>query len=264
MTCLLHQYYPKAFEEVTIQDLYQYCQDHPQDLVYYLHNKGSYTLSNRKNNERWRIQLTDFLFRHGRTYLLDRHAECNTVGSSWEPFNYWHFPGNFWMAKCSYVRHLLPPKDYEIAHSRMIMGLLLGDNQTPQSPQYCLASYVRLLFEKHRGWTNLLLGLQRFIYEKWICSHPHVVPCDSRDTIFNTTLLNLSTSWIKSEYGRMFQTYQYEWKRMHGQLYEFHHLYGQIPNVTTSFFYTYYNGTQTPTLPMECRKGQGRNLSTYC
>lgn len=267
MTCLLNNYYPKAFEEVTIQDLYQYCQEHPRDIVYYLHNKGSYTPGNRANNERWRVSLTDFLFRRGTTYLKhdddNDNRGCNAAGEAWNPHNFWHFPGNFWLAKCSYVRKLLPPKDYDIASHKMILDLLSGSHKKPTSPHFCLASYIRTMYDEHPGWANLVIGMKRFIYEKWISSHPDLVPCDTEDTVFNTTFHMFDTSWHTKHWSHLYDAYQYDWKRMYGRLYEFQYLYGKIPP-NTSFFWKYYANTETPTLPKECEHyRKGSNLTAY-
>ncbi len=297
MTCHLNRYYSKAFEEVTIQNLYDYCQHHPRDIVYYLHNKGSYTPSNRKNNERWRVSLTDFLFRKGTTYFdyddddeynnnnivasssksayhdsspihhpqqqQQRRRGCNVAGESWKPHNFWHFPGNFWVAKCSYVRKLLPPKDYDIASSKMVLDLLKGTNAAPNATLYCLASYLRTMYEVQPKWANLVVGMNRYIYEKWIASHPDLVPCDAYDTFFNTTFHMFDVIPSVKTWSHLHDAYKYDWKRLYGRLYEFQYLYdGRVPP-NTSFFWKYYRGTETPLLPKECttlrKSGAGGN-----
>ena len=44
LTCHHLDHYEEGFEEVTLSRLYDYCQEHGQERVGYIHNKGSYQL----------------------------------------------------------------------------------------------------------------------------------------------------------------------------------------------------------------------------
>lgn len=68
LSCIPLQYYEHAFEEVTLQDLYDYCVEYPNDLVYYVHNKGSYHPS--KSNDRLRRSYTQTLLDGAHRLLL--------------------------------------------------------------------------------------------------------------------------------------------------------------------------------------------------
>jgi hypothetical protein len=282
MTCSLLQYYPQAFEEVTLTNLYHYCIDHPTHLVYYVHNKGSF--STMPENELIRRRETEFLFQHGSTVMMSKqqspphdpkNARCNIVGMEWEPFPHWSFPSNFWMARCSYVRQLLPPVQFAQERTRMFRRLLHPFHQTTKSPLYCLTKYFAhhnmtsdennvSSSSQQNNQLDIILGAGRWHNEVWIHSHPDVMPCDKHDTVFASTLLNFSTSSLhKKFWGGKSGLSQYEWFRMQGRLYEFYQLYQRLPLRNSSFFYQYYQGTEKPRLPRECRRGKYRNLKDY-
>ncbi len=266
MTCTLLKFYEQAYEDVTLQSLHDYCIAHPHNVVYYLHNKGSLTKSSYR--ERHRRYATRVVMSSTSMALLlehPRHYNCNVVGTTWEPYPYWHFDGNFWLAKCDYVRKLLPPKDVSVIRSAMIQRLLHRDHKKLGSPYYCLAAF---LGRKYRNLQGLPLKIQhalgngRFFFEGWISSHPDVAPCDQIDSAFTTTALDFTSSKTRQLYGQQGMLYKYEWFRMHGRLYEFYQLYGRSPS-NTSFFWKFYQGTEVPQLPDVCQQGHGRNLSSY-
>ncbi len=286
MTCQFLHFYDKGMEDVTLQDVYQYCVEHPRDIVYYLHNKGSFTVSD--VNDDWRRFVTKHLLSDDSISLLEQHDDtimdqsslsatsCNVVGCSWQPLPYWHFAANFWMAKCSYVRKLLPPKQFYDTYVRQVVQPLLhAKHRQPDSPYYCLASYF--FQSKHTNGTTSgnnnntshdvtsvndltseiqhAVGLGRYCHEHWISSHPDLVPCFARGpSVFQSTLLK--TELAAANY------YPHEWFRMHGRLYEFYQLYQRLPS-KESYFYKYYQGTEDPLEPELCRQGKGRNVSAY-
>lgn len=268
LTCIFLHWYEKAFEEVTLQRVHEYCTDHPEDVVYYLHNKGSFTVADR--NEQTRREQTDFVFSEDAIERL-QHAHngtCNIVGTHWEAFPWWHLSGNFWLAKCSYVRKLLPPKEFQEARVHLMQQLLHPDRKTVASPYYCLSHF----FNQDGQLTDTsnfsdqyrhVMGMDRFSHEHWLSSHPDVTPCDNADTVFRTTLLDFeNTTYIKQLFGQWGVQYQFEWYRLHGRLFEMYQLYRTIPP-NESFFWKYYQGTDDPLLPELCRQGQGRNFSAY-
>jgi hypothetical protein len=112
MTCQLLNHYQSAFEEVTLQSLYDFCQDQDDESlrVVYLHNKGSF--HSRVGNERWRRHLTAAAMNEH--CLNPPNDTCNICGLQfWPVGGVPFFPGNMWTAKCSYVQKLLPPSGFE-------------------------------------------------------------------------------------------------------------------------------------------------------
>jgi hypothetical protein len=111
MTCQLLYHYQSAFEEVTLQSLYDFCQDQDNESlrVAYLHSKGSFHTY--KANEAWRRDLTAAAMNE---YCWNPpNDSCNVCGLQFWPVWSTFFPGNMWTAKCSYVRKLLPPNGFE-------------------------------------------------------------------------------------------------------------------------------------------------------
>jgi hypothetical protein len=70
-------------------------------------------------------------------------------------------PGNFWSAKCSYVRKLLRPSHYQTLHDH-----LLKTTYIPLCDQGKMIALKRFL-----------MGASRWAMEMWIGSHPTVKPC---------------------------------------------------------------------------------------
>lgn len=249
MSCTFLNYYDRAFEEVTLQKLYEYCVDHPHDRVYYLHNKGSYTAL--KYNEHDRRDFTNYTFGRGDQLLSNKTLHCNVASKLWQAWPHWLAPGNFWEAKCSYVRKLIPPMEYNEARVQMFRRLLQPSSPEEKTSLACLRTFfgnATDIFDLSEE--NLhLVGMGRYNFELWIYSHPNVVPCDDPNTI-QGTVLESNWAWYPFAY--------HEWYRMHGRLFEFHQLYHKLPP-KSSFFWNYYREAQEPLAPMECQEGVDRS-----
>ena len=91
---------------------------------------------------------------------------CDFCGLIATPIPWLHVPGNFWSARCSYVKKLLHPQDYKDAMQqyREKFAEPLVNNNT-----------MSMRFEI-RG--KRCFGDERWADENWIGSHPSVVPCD--------------------------------------------------------------------------------------
>jgi hypothetical protein len=94
---------------------------------------------------------------------------CNVCGLQfWTKWTFF-FPGNFFTAKCSYIKKLIPPESYEDRITELTKDTLL----------------MRL---KGRLSMNLFpdridrYGLYRYAMEAWIGGHPAVQPCDVSKT----------------------------------------------------------------------------------
>ena len=105
----------KEYEFPTLKVLYDYCKENPEDVVIYLHSKGvSQPAGSLYDN--WRKWMLK--------YVVSEYSKClellkdnDTVGCNWivgkphsETCNtsgFW--PGNFWMAKATYIRRLCDP-----------------------------------------------------------------------------------------------------------------------------------------------------------
>ena len=151
---------PSADEGITIQALHDYCNQtgSSRDSMYvtYLHSKGTYHDS--PTNDRWRRALTP-------AALLP--CCCDLCGLQF----YTQFaplvPGNMWSAQCSYIRQLVPPKDYARRNNAAIARLL-----ALRAQGYLQSSL--LPHDRIDAW-----GVDRYRYEHWVAGHPQLrTPCE--------------------------------------------------------------------------------------
>ena len=106
------------FEFPTLQALGEYCQHNPTHLALYMHSKGS-TFRTQKSG--WRGNLVRFtIHRHRkctRHLVCDGYSACGpnlelrraprrAGGLGWG--SWLHYSGNFWRARCDYIRQLPP------------------------------------------------------------------------------------------------------------------------------------------------------------
>ena len=166
LSCEQIGYYETASESVTLQDIYDFCQnEHAVDSrITYIHSKGSYHQT--EINTNWRRALTDSVVHPDCLFPPD--DQCNVCGAQFYTRFSTMYPGNMWTAKCSYVKKLLPPLeggDYDNLKTEAIVKFL-----------------------KYRLWGQLnstvlddridYFGLGRYRLEHWIGSHPTVRPCE--------------------------------------------------------------------------------------
>ena len=106
------------FEFPTLQALGEYCQHHPTHLALYMHSKGS---TYRTQQSGWRDNLMRFtIHRHRkctRHLVCDGYSACGpNLDMRRAPrragelgWGSWlHYSGNFWWARCDYIRQLPP------------------------------------------------------------------------------------------------------------------------------------------------------------
>ena len=144
-TLLAH--HAEASEQVSLRALWNHCREHPNGNVVYMHSKGSFH-PNRAND----------LLRHYMTRgALSKECAslpdfCNTCGSRMSPVPHPHFPGNMWLARCSYVAKLIDP-------AALADTLARFPTQSDDPNDAC----------RGRG---------RMALEHWVLSHPDAAPCD--------------------------------------------------------------------------------------
>ena len=152
--------YETADEHVTLKALWDYCVK-PQNKhkkVVYLHSKGSFT--NSQNNGKLRRFLTaGALSKECATIGSNASKKgtgnsysCNMCSSRFSPVPHPHTSGNMWLAKCSYVKKLIDPEQFEAAMESL----------------------------EHDDGEEFLAcdGRGRYSAEHWVHSHPSVKPCD--------------------------------------------------------------------------------------
>jgi hypothetical protein len=146
-----------GFEEHTLQELFEYCQEHEDHRVIYVHTKGSYHSSPGQN--RWRRHMTDAVA--SPDCIARAHIEdCDLCGLLFIARPTHHFTGNMFNARCSYIRRLIPPLEFEARMNVVYNGARsLVDNGT----------LTAILFDLNVPWN---MGTQRYAMEHWHGSHP--------------------------------------------------------------------------------------------
>ncbi len=140
-------------ETLTLTDLFDFCDSHPHSTVLYFHNKGSYHYS--ADNVYFRHFLDCYVLNtHCLDALTDSHTErvFDTCGWRLSPLPSPHYSGNFWWARCAYVKKLVHPA-----------SMALNDTFATQS---------KLLLSK------AVVSHDRYFAEAWVSSHPDIRPAD--------------------------------------------------------------------------------------
>lgn len=171
LKCRNLNFYPKANEEVTLQSLHEYCQKHPQARVSYIHNKGSFSQRDMR-----------FLRHHAtKAALSDQcsNSTCNVCGMIFQSTPYFHFSSNMWTAQCSYVKNLVSPLEYEPKRRALCQSTELDRRMKDHADKnpFCPSSNNAINDDDNDPGKLAMYGFSRYSAERWITSHPSLVPC---------------------------------------------------------------------------------------
>lgn len=209
LECIHLHHYAKGFEEITLNDVYQWClassssaaavashrpQQNQRIAVTYLHNKGSHHNRQGGSNDYWRWYMTDAVTSaHCITSTTTNNNNynnkllCQACGLLWQTIPSLHFPGNFWTARCDYIRQLLPPTAYDYGKKQTAMAEVLNNLTTTtnrhQQQSLLTANLYPNSSSDAAGAAEWKTGTSRYMWEQWIGSHPalqHV--CDLSPT----------------------------------------------------------------------------------
>lgn len=166
----LLKYLPRADESATLDELHSYCQENSKAIVLYIHSKGTFHPS--YANDRYRTfnmrgatspECFDAISwdmadsnENGNGNKTSTATEFNVCGARFSAFPHFHFPGNMFVASCSYVQQLVRPSEFPQKMQEIVQKMNIKTNES-------------------EDW---MLGLDRYAYEHWIGSHPGVKPCD--------------------------------------------------------------------------------------
>ncbi|KAL7565551.1 hypothetical protein ACA910_003826 [Epithemia clementina (nom. ined.)] len=176
----------EGHEEVTLQHLHDYCIDHPNHLVAYVHTKG--TFHAHKDNDKWRQFLTKAALKDSCFRALDdddtgKQQQCNVCGLQFYPIWITMFPGNFFAARCDYVKRLLPVTKHASKMSQIIDSVNAGRKEPNKKNSKNNNNYTKIWNTRVYRWQNDVLGSGRWSREAWIGSHPSLKPCDMAGNI---------------------------------------------------------------------------------
>ncbi len=146
----LHNSVSPVDETLTLSYLYLFCSQHPQSIVLYFHDKGSYHYNT--NNVYFRNFLDCYVLNPNCLNALeDLSSNFDTCGWRFSPVPNTHYSGNYWWAKCSYVNKLVHP------------GSMAFNN-----------TFVAVTNSLSHG----IVSSRRFLPEAWIGSGPRIQPAD--------------------------------------------------------------------------------------
>lgn len=214
-----------GFEQKTLQAMYEYCILHPNHLVVYLHNKGSF--NDNPTNHRMRRHLTKAVF-SPECLLLDPQA-FDICAAQFTGYPFAHSYGNIFTAQCSYVRKLIPPLNFERVQSEIFKEML----QNMSLPWNQERTFGDFLVMERPSW----VGLGRFALEHWIGSHPMLRPASvypNKFGTFNYGEVPLNYNWtpvLRKEVRKSLvqQRKAPKYFQRDGRLYLYKKWYGEAP-----------------------------------
>ena len=231
--CRLRQHLFEGDEVDTYQALWEYCETHPNELVTYIHNRGSF--HDTKSNTKSRRFGTKAALAC-RQNMLENPSKCNVCGPKFSLFPQYLTAANMWTARCDYISGLIAPTNYSTRMQEMY-------NRTLFHPELGNTTYACL---KPPNQAENSLGLGRYAPERWIWSHPYVKPCDTLQVPVHLAPSDLKQDWLpvmnRAPMGTLRsndKTYRKSWYRLTGRLFEWDYLYHLGPP-KDSWIWTYY------------------------
>lgn len=221
LSCTHLAHYNEGYEMITEQAVLDYCNvdDHDNDVVAYIHNKGSFHAGEGQN--RIRRGLTKFALGANCLQELTSKQSCNVCGTNFKSVFGPTFWGNMWSAKCNYVKKLVSPFDLESKNK-------LAVTTKPTK--------VTMLLYKSPGNLHASLGEGRFAAEQFVGTHPSLIPCSFRGDEFWTIdppgsfdLHVIKTEQLDFELIEQNNAHLKEWFLLPGILWRYHVLYGEVP-----------------------------------
>jgi hypothetical protein len=160
-------------EVQTLTHVHDYCLAHESELVTYFHNKGLFHPS--LLNDNWRRSMTaalssDLCLTKMVEEDLGESSTCDTCSLLFDPMPGPHYPGNMWMARCSYIAKLLPLPEYQQRHK--VVDNWIYHDQMPKN-----------IFSFEDGgvlthFVDSTVGRNLYESEHWLAGHPNIRPCD--------------------------------------------------------------------------------------
>jgi hypothetical protein len=254
--CTKREHLEEGNEIDTLQALWEHCQDHPFEIVTYIHDKGSFHPSGANRGSRQvgtkaamecrRLMLdnekilTSSASTNESENLIKKKAHCSLCSYRFYAIPVFHTRANMWTAKCSYIRSLIAPKEYEEKALNMHRETFNHSIWGP-TKYACIRPYQH---------SDRFLGLGRYAMERWVVNHPDVEPCDAlskfevrnqkKSKKTNTDFTpKLTPSPQKRALNSGMASYKTSWERLAGRLFEWKYLYGKSPH-KSSWVWKYY------------------------
>jgi hypothetical protein len=239
-------------EVVTLQDLFEYCLDHPLDTVVYLHDKGSFNSNG--NNQRIRRLATVSAISQSCRDSLDSGI-CNVCVNKFMLLPNHHTPGAMWTGRCSYLSTLIPPKDFDEKRQEMFRSVRANKTSLDL---YCISALVDN-FEDGKAFNGdqwKYMSIFRYAMEHWALSGPLLEPCTTvpgkMASINPKTWIPKATPGIGETNLGFERATTTGWYQFEGRKFEMQYLYGRLPPKSSFFYETYRNAKVTDYIKMKC------------
>lgn len=246
--CKQINYYPSGDESITLQDVYEYCQVNPLSAVVYLHDKGSFHPTG--SNRRIRKVATASALSDACHYFPPE--KCNLCVNKFQFLPNHHTPGAMWVGNCTYLKTLIPPKDFASRRHDMFKTVRYEANNMQQSnisivkELYCIQKLVEN-FEENQAFNGdqwKFLSLGRYAMEHWAFSGPNLQPCHTIDFPLikvKTDTFAPTNATIGPGKGQLIfeSATTTGWYQLKGRLWEMNFLYNTTPP-SSSFIWSVY------------------------
>jgi len=161
--CHMARHWQHGSENYTLQLLYDHCSTRPSETVAYIHTTGSLHPS-AENDAMRRFATLGALSEP----CLNLPPSCNICATRFSAAPHHHVPGNMWVARCSYIRRLIPPLVFAVAVDQVEKSF--SEIDLASCSPFCRR-------ESGRG-LDWKIGSGRYAAEHWVASHPAARPCD--------------------------------------------------------------------------------------
>lgn len=187
MQCIPISIQSRGNEVITLQYLHEYCIDNPTHRAIYIHNKGSFTMS--ETSERMRKVLMTAVTSKA-CLNMPQDGSCDSCSSQLLLYPNLYYPGNMFVVQCEYASKLIPPKEFESAKQRVVDKMLNATTEIQKGKWYVTdltpvggneSLQVHYTFPKNQMWQLVkqpaMVGTGRYAMEHWLGSHPDYKPC---------------------------------------------------------------------------------------
>jgi hypothetical protein len=174
-------------EHHTLQRVWDYCQENPDEIVTYINNGKA---GDERDEKAWRhdvgtlaaLQCHAHIFQQQQQQQQqssDENLQCTSCGLSFQTRPSFQHVTNQWTAPCSYIHKLVPPKEYTQRLERMYHLLATEDDFKCLRPHNI--TYSPNVLRPH------ILGVQEHDSatsvkatwpSRWIHSHASLQPCN--------------------------------------------------------------------------------------
>jgi hypothetical protein len=239
-------------DKITLTDAFNYCRENLNSSITYLHSTGFASETEENTRSPYVQHNIRALIQTQTCRESVQQGTCNVCSARVLPLPYFHYLGNMWTARCSYVKKLTQPNLFEGQMAR-VGEALRQDRDSLNELFPCREGSQDCVDFSH-------MGMQSLSSQHWILSHPSVIPCDvlpnesGNVRQYNPDIHKSKTEgpqWMPQlNVGPRYSLEESlkeeslpkaaKWFSLRGRLFEWNILFGQIPPAN-SWIWEYYS-----------------------